>query len=218
MRLFKGLILAVLFFILLPKASAQDNALGLSLPSGGWTELSAQYSFNLEFDEVWTEGYNFNTVGISGGLAFPVMSNIPLYARANLGLFYTSDRLADGEPSDWYSYYTYLKPSVDVGYLLTIYKSVKLFVYPSLYTKLNLYGRDVYKMGDGQYRARNRMIDVDDDDRMLRVQFGWQVGAELEVERVMFGLFMNRDLTHLYADDDPTRVASLIGIKLGYKF
>ena len=61
------------------------------------------------------------------------------------------------------------------------------------------------------------MKDVDEDDRMLPLQFGFQVGAELEVERILVGMRMSSDLTHLYGGGDPTRTAT-VALKVGYKF
>lgn len=216
MKILKYFVAVVLSAFLMPDLSAQENQLGLPIPAGAWAELSVNAGAGLEFDEVVTEGYPFGAFEAGGGLAFPLMSNIPVYARANLGLVYTTDRGIDG-PSDTYSYYTSLRPSVDVGYLLTIYKSIKLFLYPGIYSRFNLYGRDVYRPDSGIVRARNRMKDVDEDDRMLPLQFGFQIGAELEVERILIGLRMSSDLTHLYGGGDPTRTAT-VALKVGYKF
>jgi hypothetical protein len=216
MKILKFFAAVVLSAFLLPTVSAQGILPEIPVPAGGWAELSVNAGAGLEFDEVVTEGYPFGSFEVGGGLAFPLMPDIPVYARANLGLVYTTDRGIDG-PSDTYSYYTSLRPSADVGYLLTIYKSIKLFLYPGIYTRFNLYGRDVYRPDSGIVRARNRMKDVDEDDRMLPLQFGFQVGAELEVERILVGMRMSSDLTHLYAGGDPTRTAT-VALKVGYKF
>lgn len=216
MKILKFFAAVVLSAFLLPTVSAQGILPEIPVPAGGWAELSVNAGAGLEFDEVVTEGYPFGSFEVGGGLAFPLMPDIPVYARANLGLVYTTDRGIDG-PSDTYSYYTSLRPSADVGYLLTIYKSIKLFLYPGIYTRFNLYGRDVYRPDSDIVRARNRMKDVDEDDRMLPLQFGFQVGAELEVERILVGMRMSSDLTHLYAGGDPTRTAT-VALKVGYKF
>lgn len=216
MKILKFFAAVVLSAFLLPTVSAQGILPEIPVPAGGWAELSVNAGAGLEFDEVVTEGYPFGSFEVGGGLAFPLMPDIPVYARANLGLVYTTDRGIDG-PSDTYSYYTSLRPSADVGYLLTIYKSIKLFLYPGIYTRFNLYGRDVYRPDSGIVRARNRMKDVDEDDRMLPLQFGFQIGAELEVERILVGMRMSSDLTHLYAGGDPTRTAT-VALKVGYKF
>ena len=216
MKILKFFAAVVLSAFLLPTVSAQGFLPEIPVPAGGWAELSVNAGAGLEFDEVVTEGYPFGSFEVGGGLAFPLMPDIPVYARANLGLVYTTDRGIDG-PSDTYSYYTSLRPSADVGYLLTIYKSIKLFLYPGIYTRFNLYGRDVYRPDSDIVRARNRMKDVDEDDRMLPLQFGFQIGAELEVERILVGMRMSSDLTHLYAGGDPTRTAT-VALKVGYKF
>ena len=216
MKLLKIFTAAGMSAFLLPTVSAQGILPEIPVPAGGWAELSVNAGAGLEFDEVVTEGYPFGAFEVGAGLAFPLMSDIPVYARANLGLAYATDRGIDG-PSDTYSYYTSLRPSADVGYLLTIYKSIKLFLYPGIYTRFNLYGRDVYRPDSGTVRARNRMKDVDEDDRMLPLPFGCQIGAELEVERILIGLRMSSDLTHLYGGGDPTRTAT-VALKVGYKF
>ena len=216
MKPLKYLFAVVLSAVLLPVASAQDLINEIPIPAGGWAEVSVNAGVGLEFDEAWLEGYPMGALGVSGGLAFPLMSDIPVYARANLGLVYTTDRgLNDSD--EIYSYYTSLRPSVDVGYLLTIYRSIKLFVYPGIVSRFNLYGRDVYRPDSGLVRARDRMKDVDQDDRMLPFQLGWQIGADLEIERVMVGLFLTCDLTHLYGGGDPTRTL-IEAFKVGYKF
>ena len=216
MKLLKIFTAAIMSAFLLPTVSAQGILPEIPVPAGGWAELSFIAGAGLEFDEVVTEGYPFGAFEVGGGLAFPLMSDIPVYARGNLGLTYTTDR-GMYESNETYSYYTSLRPSVDVGYLLTIYKSIKLFVYPGIMSRFNLYGRDVYRPDSGIVRARDRMKDVDQDDHMLRLQLGFQFGAELEVERILIGMRMSSDLTHLYGGDDPTRTATA-AFKVGYKF
>ena len=169
-----------------------------------------------EFESLSVLDEEYMVYGVNAAAAFPIVSGLPVYARANLGLNYSSTLSFDGK--DAYSYFTSLRPSVDVGYLLTVYKSAKIFFYPGIVSRINLYGRDVYVPEIGDVRARNRMKDVYDNDRMRRFQLGWQVGADAEIERIMFGLFLSGDFTHLYVGDDDDKFGTLLSMKFGYKF
>lgn len=218
MKLFKTFLIASCLATLTTLASAQGSLKSIPAPSGGWAELSLQYSFCSEYEDTWADAYDeFNVYGVAGSLAFPILNDIPVYARANLGLIHSTNRNMDEDYVDSYSYYTSLLPSAEAGYMLNIYKSISLFPYFGLVSRLNLYGRDVFVPEEGAVRARDRFKDVYDDDHMRRFQLGWKVGAELHVSSVLVGLFMTNDLTHVYAGDDPTRSASL-GFKVGYKF
>ncbi len=173
-------------------------------------------------------GMNGFTIGYEH--AFQVAKSLPIFIQTGLNLSFTrysedeedeSGYKYDSEEDNEYSYddkTTLLGLSIPVNFVygVKINDMLALKPYTGFYLRANIMGKEKYEdeEGSGTWNLFDKGDMEGKKNTWNRVQFGWQIGATLDINKFNIGIGYALDFNEIAEK----RKCSIFSARLGYNF
>ena len=184
----------------------------------------------------WEDAENDNANGFSIGYvhAFSIAKKVPLFIETGLGLNFARIKNTESESDEFYGYTvsyedkettTMLGLTIPVNLVYKVQLNDKLALkpYTGFYLRANLMskGKDECTVTmDGESETEEETWnnfdkdDVGEEGTWNRVQFGWQIGATLDINKFNVGLGYALDFNEIA---EKTK-CGIFSVRLGYNF
>lgn len=177
-------------------------------------------------DELDIDGFNGFSVGYIQ--AFKVAKQVPLFIETGAGINFARFKETDWEDTDDLDLSaTTLGLSIPINlvYGVKINDNLAIKPYTGFYLRVNLMGKAKFSSDDDNIQdviEDNEMDDYNlfdkddmgDDDKWNRCQFGWQIGATLDVNKFNIGIGYALDFNELSEDAK----LGIFSARLGFNF
>lgn len=237
MKKFKCLLTAMLLGCSTMSFAQFMNGGGSSVSSSSsdveaWKGLRFSYDrtfVNVDAKGADPEDYNGFSVGYVQ--SFQIAKQIPIFFETGLGLNFARYSTSDdffgiGEDVDYSSTVLGLTIPLNFVYGIKINENLALKPYTGFYVRVNLMGKGKYSsdddyiqeaIEDAEYDSQN-YFDKDDmggkDETWNRCQFGWQIGATLDINKFNVGIGYALDFNEIA---EKTKLG-IFSARVGYNF
>lgn len=222
MKTFKCLLTAML--LACSSASfAQFTNGGSSSDRTPWKGV--RFSYDRTFvNQDWegSEDPDMNGFNIGYVHSFSIAKKLPFFFETGLGLGfarYSDSHSYDGESLDEKLTTLGLTVPLNVVYKININDKLALKPYTGFYLRVNLMAKNKWEYSDedGSVDETYNLFDEDEvgkDGKWNRCQFGWQIGATLDINRFNVGIGYALDFNEIA---DKTK-CGIFSARVGYNF
>lgn len=195
-----------------------------------------RFSYDRTFvNQDWEDADDMDMNGFSIGYehAFKVAKKLPIFIQTGLDLNFArhsdeeSENYGDGEIESWETKTTALGLSIPVNFVYGVKINDMLAIkpYTGFYLRVNLMAKEKdtysYNDGEGYSESEETKINLFDEDEVgskdwtwNRCQFGWQIGATLDISKFNVGIGYALDFNEI---TEKTKTSKFM-VKLGYNF